>query len=152
MNLPTLDLKRLRVFRLKSHRLVVIDPMVQPGNGQHVTLYFVHGAALRVRERSPGSLGSKVTADNEDHAFAVEQYSRWWHRNPEEAKRAISREDWEVEELPDLREPCPKCAGQAHVRYTVGSFAESAGHADGVNVVETCDACHGEGYRYVLFY
>ena len=148
---PTqLDLKRVRVFRMDSHHLVVLDPLFQPGDKQFWVLYFVYGAALRVQERNYRQVQANLGRGDEDHEFALEQFSLWWQRNPAEVAAAMSRTVWSSEPLPDLREPCPKCFGRAHVHYTLGSFAERSGLADGVNVVETCDECHGEGYRYVL--
>jgi hypothetical protein len=144
------DLKRVRVFRLESDHLVVLDPVMQPEDKRFWVLYFVHGAALRVRERNYQDVHANLGRNDEDHAFAIEQYARWWTRSPADVAAAMRRTAWSAEPLPDLREPCPKCLGTAHVRYIVGSFADKGVYADGVNVVDTCDECHGEGYRYVL--
>ena len=145
-----LDLKRVRVFRMQNQRLAVLDPVLQPEDKRFWVLYFVHGAALRVCERNCKDVRDNIGRGNEDHEFALEQYALWWQRSPNEVAATMNRAAWSSEPLPDLREPCPKCSGKAHVHYTVGSFAEKPAYADGVNVVETCDACHGEGYRYVL--
>jgi len=144
------DAKPLWVGLWGNRRQVVFDPALQPTNDELIFLYFVQGRALCTRSKAADRGNVRTIHDAEAIKAAVNQYERWRSQQSPQALAEKSRSANAVEAPPPPLVPCRACGGNPHAHYTVGTFSDGA-HSDGVNVVESCDACHGAGYVSDVF-